>query len=96
MRWFSTDIFSTDDTTGVYSYVLAILHLLNIFCCTYLYHCVARHGTRCAGEVAAEANNGICSAGVAYEAKIGGNAVGCSCILPVHLRMICLENVICF
>ncbi len=31
-----------------------------------------RHGTRCAGEVAAEANNGICSTGVAYNAKIGG------------------------
>jgi len=51
--------------------------------------CVKRHGTRCAGEVAAEANNGICSAGVAYEAKIGGNNVGgvgcsrvflCSCV----------------
>ena len=33
---------------------------------------VDRHGTRCAGEVAAEANNGICSVGVAYEARIGG------------------------
>ncbi|KAM4733470.1 furin (paired basic amino acid cleaving enzyme) b isoform 2-T4 [Anableps anableps] len=31
-----------------------------------------RHGTRCAGEVAAVANNGICGAGVAYNAKIGG------------------------
>ena len=31
-----------------------------------------RHGTRCAGEVAAEANNNICSIGVAYEASIGG------------------------
>jgi len=31
-----------------------------------------RHGTRCAGEVAAEANNGICSVGIAYDAKIGG------------------------
>lgn len=36
-------------------------------------YCVAyRHGTRCAGEVAAEAGNGICSVGVAYNAKIGG------------------------
>ena len=32
-----------------------------------------RHGTRCAGEVAAEENNGICSVGVAYNARIGGN-----------------------
>ncbi|XP_071506796.1 neuroendocrine convertase 2-like [Diadema antillarum] len=31
-----------------------------------------RHGTRCAGEVAAAANNSICGVGVAYEAGIGG------------------------
>lgn len=31
-----------------------------------------RHGTRCAGEVAAVANNQICGAGVAYNAKVGG------------------------
>ncbi|XP_045846796.1 proprotein convertase subtilisin/kexin type 4 isoform X8 [Meles meles] len=31
-----------------------------------------RHGTRCAGEVAATANNGFCGAGVAYNARIGG------------------------
>ena len=31
-----------------------------------------KHGTRCAGEVAAEANNDICSVGVAYKARIGG------------------------
>ncbi|XP_033635056.1 PC3-like endoprotease variant B isoform X1 [Asterias rubens] len=30
------------------------------------------HGTRCAGEVAAEANNGICGVGAAPEASIGG------------------------
>ncbi|NXK14924.1 PCSK4 convertase, partial [Herpetotheres cachinnans] len=30
------------------------------------------HGTRCAGEVAAAANNQICGAGVAYNAKVGG------------------------
>ncbi|XP_011405480.2 PREDICTED: furin-1-like [Amphimedon queenslandica] len=30
-----------------------------------------RHGTRCAGEVAASLNN-VCSVGVAYHAKIGG------------------------
>jgi hypothetical protein len=32
-----------------------------------------RHGTRCAGEVAAEANNSICAVGVAFEAGVGGN-----------------------
>ncbi|NXN65734.1 PCSK4 convertase, partial [Himantopus himantopus] len=31
-----------------------------------------RHGTRCAGEVAAAANNQICGAGIAYNAKVGG------------------------
>jgi furin len=31
-----------------------------------------RHGTRCAGEVAASANNSICSVGIAYNAKVGG------------------------
>ncbi|XP_060892571.1 furin (paired basic amino acid cleaving enzyme) b isoform X2 [Labrus mixtus] len=31
-----------------------------------------RHGTRCAGEVAAAANNGVCGVGVAFNARIGG------------------------
>ncbi|CAK9296084.1 unnamed protein product [Gordionus sp. m RMFG-2023] len=31
-----------------------------------------RHGTRCAGEVAAVANNSICIVGVAFRSKIGG------------------------
>lgn len=31
-----------------------------------------RHGTRCAGEVAAIANNHFCGAGVAFNARIGG------------------------
>jgi len=31
-----------------------------------------KHGTRCAGEVAAQANNTKCGVGVAYNAKIGG------------------------
>jgi len=31
-----------------------------------------KHGTRCAGEVAAAANNNICNVGVAYNARIGG------------------------
>ncbi|KAK3597021.1 hypothetical protein CHS0354_014910 [Potamilus streckersoni] len=31
-----------------------------------------RHGTRCAGEVAAQADNYICSVGIAYDARIGG------------------------
>lgn len=31
-----------------------------------------RHGTRCAGEVAATANNSICAVGIAFHAGIGG------------------------
>lgn len=31
-----------------------------------------RHGTRCAGEVAAVAGNQYCGVGVAFHAKIGG------------------------
>ncbi|MBN3319532.1 NECA endoprotease, partial [Atractosteus spatula] len=30
------------------------------------------HGTRCAGEVAMEANNSFCGVGIAYNARIGG------------------------
>jgi len=33
---------------------------------------INRHGTRCAGEVAASANNNVCVPGVAYHAKVGG------------------------
>ena len=39
-----------------------------------------RHGTRCAGEVAAQANNSECSIGAAYDAKIGGNYVTTFCL----------------
>ncbi|XP_023239624.1 furin-like protease 1 [Centruroides sculpturatus] len=31
-----------------------------------------RHGTRCAGEVAATANNSICAVGIAFNAHVGG------------------------
>ncbi|XP_034833264.1 furin-like protease 1 isoform X2 [Maniola hyperantus] len=31
-----------------------------------------RHGTRCAGEVAATANNSLCAVGVAFQASVGG------------------------
>ena len=31
-----------------------------------------RHGTRCAGQVAASPNNSLCSIGIAYNAQIGG------------------------
>lgn len=31
-----------------------------------------KHGTRCAGEVAAIAGNRLCGVGIAYNASIGG------------------------
>ena len=31
-----------------------------------------KHGTRCAGEISASANNSICGVGVAYNSRIGG------------------------
>lgn len=46
-------------------------HALSYFGC--------RHGTRCAGEVAAVANNGICGVGVAYNARIGGGCCPALC-----------------
>lgn len=33
---------------------------------------VKSHGTRCAGEVAAARDNGVCGVGVAYDSKIAG------------------------
>ena len=30
------------------------------------------HGTRCAGEIAAVANNNVCGVGVAYSASVAG------------------------
>ena len=42
-----------------------------------------RHGTRCAGEVAAVANNSQCTVGVAYEASIGGNMFYDFCYCPI-------------
>lgn len=38
----------------------------------YDYSDFNKHGTRCAGEVAAEGNNSICSVGIAYKSSIGG------------------------
>lgn len=33
---------------------------------------LSRHGTRCAGEIAMQANNRKCGVGVAYNSKVGG------------------------
>ncbi len=34
-----------------------------------------RHGTRCAGTVAAAANNSDCAVGIAYDGKVGGKEI---------------------
>lgn len=61
-----------------YGAALMLLYILNLgkgastlmtFISLFTY---SRHGTRCAGEVAAAANNSICGLGIAYKARIGG------------------------
>lgn len=42
----------------------------NIRC--FFFVAVTSHGTRCAGEVSAAANNNICGVGVAYNSKVAG------------------------
>lgn len=42
------------------------IHILNI---------LQSHGTRCAGEVAAARDNGVCGVGVAYDSKIAGKSL---------------------
>jgi len=38
----------------------------------FFHFSVVSHGTRCAGEVSAAANNNICGVGVAYNSKVAG------------------------
>ena len=49
-----------------------------------------RHGTRCAGEVAAQADNHVCSVGVAYNARIGGRPF-ISVFLLNHVLICCID-----
>jgi len=48
-----------------------------------------RHGTRCAGEVAATANNSLCAVGVAFGASVGGEY-----IVSSNLSYICSIRVL--
>lgn len=43
-----------------------------VFFSICFFHVNYRHGTRCAGEVAAEAYNDFCGVGIAFNASIGG------------------------
>lgn len=45
---------------------------------------ILRHGTRCAGEIAMQANNHKCGVGVAYSSKVGGKVDGSFCGLAVE------------
>ena len=42
------------------------------------------HGTRCAGEIAAKRDNGVCGVGVAYDSKIAGKTY----TLNVHVGVV--------
>ena len=49
-------------------------------CFAFWFSVSNHHGTRCAGEIAAVANNSVCGVGVAYGAKVSGNLfVGVAC-----------------
>jgi subtilisin family serine protease len=57
--------------TGLIGIALVyLINLTNIFKLSLLVQ--KSHGTRCAGEVAAKRDNGICGVGVAYDSKIAG------------------------
>lgn len=47
------------------------------------------HGTRCAGEVAAARDNGVCGVGVAYDSKIAGIILN---LLSIFLFFICIRS----
>ena len=54
-----------------------------------------RHGTRCAGEVAAVANNNICVVGVAPRARVGGKLTRCAGnLFNPFLRLIDTANIL--
>lgn len=38
-----------------------------------MYNFSVRHGSKCAGIIAAKENNGHCGVGLAYNARIGGH-----------------------
>lgn len=50
--------------------IMAENDFLFFFLVTYFSY--QSHGTRCAGEVAAARDNGVCGVGVAYDSKIAG------------------------
>lgn len=56
-------------------------------------HCIDSHGTRCAGEVAAARDNGVCGVGVAYDSKIAGNSF-VTLFSHIHILDSCVNQTI--
>lgn len=46
------------------------------------------HGTRCAGEIAAQANNSVCGVGVAFNSRIGGEKPPQAVVCPAGCNKI--------
>lgn len=72
------------------------LHIYSQYVANILFHLGFSHGTRCAGEVAMEANNSYCGVGIAFNARIGGEenntalqrrweAVHCGCTAAARI-----------
>ena len=61
-------------------------YCLWVLCNVYVYS----HGTRCAGEIAAQANNSICGVGVAFNSRIGGknSHQPCFTVIDQHSRSV--------
>lgn len=68
----------TFDLTFIVFFIIFVFkvkatHLnLNAYQSLSFHFSIYSHGTRCAGEVAAARDNGICGVGVAYDSKIAG------------------------
>jgi len=71
--WFSpSTLVSSTNKTDCHNIteILLTLTQYHVTFTLFLFYC--RHGTRCAGEVSASANNSNCVVGVAYNSGIGG------------------------
>ena len=68
---FKYQLFITD-VNPAFDFVIIIFIYNNNYAFINCNLFLVRHGTRCAGEVAAVANNSVCGVGVAPGAKVGG------------------------
>lgn len=51
---------------------LSVQYNKAVMMCSLFLLYLFRHGTRCAGEIAMQANNRKCGVGVAYNSRVGG------------------------